>query len=183
MLLRIISLLLHPSRLFVRLRIRELQFSSALSGAFFFIFAVAYAVPNEFVRAPAVPTTPGQAPKVNVVAFIEQLTVLPLWTVFFAICWGLLIVAAAREKFGPRAHLIAGSTMSMYAVASLISAVANPGTYIVTTTFAFAFASAQFTLMASYIHRHERIAKELSRSETDRKEYVQSKRGLWNRER
>jgi len=174
---------IHPIKKIRSLRIRELQVSSAASAFFLGVLGFAYSMPDEFVRSAPIPAPPGQPSKINVVAYIEQLTVFPIWTILFSVSAVLLVIASLRDKFGPHAHLFAGSVMTMYAVASVITAFVNPGTYIVSTTLAWAFAFAQFTIMSSYVYRHERISLELLASSEDRVKYVEEKKGIQGRER
>lgn len=167
------SAILHPFKALRKLRIRDLQVGSAVSGAFLLLFAVYYSAPNEFVRAPL---PPGSSPRVNVVNYIETLTIVPVWTVLFVIGFGFLMAATARDKYGPRAHLTAGVVVIMYAVASFATAITNPGTYIVTATFALAFAFAQFMMQSAYTARHDRISKLIVESNKEREEYVALKK-------
>ena len=166
----------HPLKKVRSLRIRELQVGSAASGVFLLIFAIAYSRPDEFVRAPAPPIPPGESPRINVVNFIEQATIIPVWTVLFALAFAGCIVASVRDKYGPKAHLFAGVVMAMYSAASYATAYANPQTYIVTATFAAAFAFAQITIMSTYVHRHEKISKMVTESSSERAEYVALKK-------
>jgi hypothetical protein len=122
------------------------------------------------------PIPPGESPRINVVNFIEQATIVPIWTVLFAMAFAFCLVASVKDKYGPKAHLFAGVVMAMYAAASYATAYANPHTYIVTATFAAAFAFAQITLQSTYVHRHERISKLVTESSSERAEYVALKK-------
>ncbi|URG17398.1 putative membrane protein [Rhodococcus phage Mbo2] len=123
--------------------------STAISSV---VLAVAYMFPDEFVfRAPS-----GYYARSGntVTQYITQLMIVPVWAIVFGIPGVLLIVAALfRRKLLPIAHLYTGSIWVGYAVALWITAIANPGTYIVVAVIVSLVAAFNLSLSDSYAER------------------------------
>lgn len=123
--------------------------ASAISSA---VLAVAYLFPEEFVfRAPA-----GYYARSgnSVTQYITQLLVIPTWSIVFGIS-ALLLFGAwfLRHKLLPIAHLYTGSIWVGYSVALWITAIANPGTYIVVAVIVSLVAAFNLSLSDSYAER------------------------------
>lgn len=116
------------------------------------VLAVAYNWPYEFVRrAPEVYVT---APPKNLASYIERLTIVPVWPMVFGISALLLIYAFVfSKKFLPVAHVIFAAFMVGYASSLWITAIANPGTYIVSAVLASFPAAISFAMGISYKER------------------------------
>lgn len=121
-------------------------------GALSAVLASAYTWPHEFVRrAPEVYVDP---PSKGLVAYIEQLTVIPVWPIVFALSAFLIFSCALFIKQSLKwAHLIAAAFLVGYSAALWMTAIAAPGTFIVSAVLASFAAVMNLSLCDSYAGR------------------------------
>ncbi|QZE10828.1 membrane protein [Gordonia phage ChisanaKitsune] len=137
-------------------RLRRVE--SSISAVGFGLLGFAYLWPDEFVRNPNSTTA-----SKNVLATIESLTAVPVWSVLFSLTALFIVVGLLpiNVSYGPdrtwhsnallpSAHLAGMATTVGYTVALLATAALSPFTFISTAIFSFMVAGMQVTLMLGY---------------------------------
>lgn len=112
----------------------------------------AYLNPDEFVRNPD--ATKRSATN-SVIAFIENLTVVPGWGIAFLVAGVALIVTLTigkrnADRYIPYPLLVGGVIFTMYAFASWSTAIISPGSYITGAIMSTGLAAISFVLMYNY---------------------------------
>lgn len=113
---------------------------------------IAYMKPDEFVRNPDVT----RRSSINsVIAFIENLTVVPVWGIMFLIAGVSLILALVIGRKRADEHVIyplltGGVVFTMYAFASWSTAIISPHTYVTSAIMATGLGCISFVLMYNY---------------------------------
>lgn len=137
-------------------RLRRVE--SVFSTVGFGFLGLAYLWPDEFVRNPNAATA-----SKNVLATIESLTAVPVWSVLFSVTAIFILVGLLpiHVSYGgnktwhsnallPSAHLAGASVTVGYTIALLLTAALSPFTFITTAIFSTMIAGMQVTLMLGY---------------------------------
>ena len=126
--------------------------SSWVLAGVYSLLGIAYLFPDEFVRNP---DPAKRTAKSSVVAFIENLTVVPVWGILFIITGitlmgALLIGRRNADQFVPYPLLLGLVTFSMYSFASWSTTIINSGTYMVSSVLATGLTGVTGVLMYNY---------------------------------
>ncbi len=95
------------------------------------LLAFAHVWPDEFVRSMD-PTYVSNVHPQSIVSFIETLTVIPVWSIALGVASAVILIgmAARRNIWVAAGHLLAACVWAALMIASISTALLNPGTFI-----------------------------------------------------
>lgn len=117
---------------------------------------VFYFFPAEFVRNP---DREKALQRNSVVAFIESLTVFPVWGIAFTVTGLFLLMCVVHRQLRksenalPIAHLMISVVLAGYTMALFMTALINPRTFLTTTVFSLIALGANSLMFWWYTHR------------------------------
>ncbi|ANA87265.1 hypothetical protein SEA_GIBBLES_30 [Gordonia phage Gibbles] len=118
--------------------------------ALMLLAALAYLVPNEFVRSPGRP----ERYSGSLLVFIENLTRFPIWSTLFFSCAAVLFVCLVWNKPNIwKAHWYNCVVGFAYAASLWYGGFVAPGTYVVFACFASYVVFVNYSLAVSYAER------------------------------